>query len=830
MSDEDENEYDEWVINKIIKKRWRKEKYVNQIIAQEEFLVNWKGYEDEDNSWYTLPELNDLGCGDAEQHIRLFEDSMATPGKKVKRAKDKQKKQLKNEPEKWSSAKQTQDVMAVSEKKKIVEALKKEHDEYLKLTRVNAEENFKKQLEEAKRVQEALAQRIQERANQDMDEFDDEDDEDWDWEEYKPALEENMPPVPRESSETLEKKRQEMLRVVRRNVKKKHYICNQDPELLREAIVCILGHVDAGKTTLLDTLRQSKVQKGEAGGITQQIGATHIPIDYIQKQTEELRQKFSIELKLPGFLFIDTPGHESFSNMRVRGSSLCDIAVVVVDVLHGLQSQAKESLRLLKRTGSRFVVALNKIDKLHGWKAFPKRSFRHSLEEQSEETKDHYKKQLELVRKELMEQGIIATSYWNCKDLDIQVPIIPICGLDGCGIPDLLMFTMLYTQCVLTKQLTKTNTLECAVFEVHEAQGLGQTIDVLLINGKIKVGDKIVLCGLKGPIHTQVRGIFLAGDMQELKGHSEIQSHVDIAEPVRGVKLWAKDMDAVVGGSYLYVVDVKDDVKAIERVVMSQLEELKSRVNISKSGIHVQASTLGSLEALLEFLNENGVAIGSYGLGKVHVKTVKKLINRSGIAKALLAFDVHIDKAATTFAALHGVSIMSGNVIYQLLDQFKARLKHYLSGQQNQTACVVAIAPAYIIHPFTPLIIGIDVLIGSFGIGTKFYLIDNTYLGEVETIQNISTRAAVNAGYAGFVYIVKLSAPGGHARNVVYGRDFFEDDKLFTKIDRRSYETLLHPYRARQDDNNSYYSKILAKYGSFLGYQPDPPAEAPPST
>ncbi|KAF8405915.1 hypothetical protein HHK36_007993 [Tetracentron sinense] len=284
---------------------------------------------------------------------------------------------------------------------------------------------------------------------------------------------------------------------------------------LRSPICCIMGHVDTGKTKLLDCIRGTNVQEGEAGGITQQIGATYFPAEKIRERTREL--KADAKLKVPGLLVIDTPGHESFTNLRSRGSGLCDIAILVVDIMHGLEPQTIESLNLLKMRNTEFIVVLNKVDRLYGWKTCPNAPIVKAMKQQSKYVQNEFNMRLTRIIMQFMEQGLNTELYYKNKEMGGTFSIVPTSAISGEGIPDLLLLLVQWTHKTMVEKLMFSNEVQCTVLEVKVIEGHGTTIDVVLVNGVLHEGDQIVVCGMEEPIVAKIRALLTPHPMKELR-------------------------------------------------------------------------------------------------------------------------------------------------------------------------------------------------------------------------------------------------------------------------------------------------------------------------
>ncbi|KAF3789190.1 Eukaryotic translation initiation factor 5B [Nymphaea thermarum] len=377
-----------------------------------------------------------------------------------------------------------------------------------------------------------------------------------------------------------------------RENRKEEALAKKSSSDLRSPICCILGHVDTGKTKLLDCIRRTNVQEGEAGGITQQIGATYFPMENIRERTKEL--KATAELRVPGLLVIDTPGHESFTNLRSRGSSLCDIAILVIDIMHGLEPQTIESLNLLKFRKTPFVVALNKVDRLYGWKSIPNGPIQKALKQQSKDVNVEFETRLSQIVMQLKEQGLNSELYYKNKEVAKYVSIVPTSAISGEGIPDLLMLLVQLTQKRMEERLMFISEIECTVLEVKVIEGLGTTIDVVLVNGVLHEGDQIVVCGMQGPIVTNIRALLTPHPMKELRVKGTYQHHKEL-KAAQGIKITAQGLEHAIAGTQLYVVGPDDDLEEIkEEAIIASIEDNHKDVESAKKGQKVAVKIVGS--------------------------------------------------------------------------------------------------------------------------------------------------------------------------------------------------------------------------------------------
>lgn len=575
---------------------------------------------------------------------------------------------------------------------------------------------------------------------------------------------------------------------------------------LRSPICCVLGHVDSGKTSLLDRIRSSNVQKGEAGGITQQIGATFFPAEGLLKAVGELSNE--VEMKVPGLLVIDTPGHESFTNLRSRGSSICDIAVLVVDITHGLEQQTRESIRLLRENRCPFLVALNKVDRLYDWVPHENMTFQKTLAMQKKYVQQEFETRWTHVQQELMSEGLNSMLYYRNKELRKVVSIVPTSAHTGEGICDLLMLEIKLVQEYMKEKVTLHDELECTVLEVKPITGLGVTIDCILINGELHENDQICLCGQNGPIFTQIRFLLTPQPMKEMRVKGAYEHHHSI-KAAMGIKICANDLEQVVPGTPLVVVHDPSERDDAERAVMSDATRLKEMVEDDGMGVTIQSSTLGALEALMVYLKSVKVPIGSFSMGTIqkrHLYPTVAMKRKNPRLGVVLAFDVDIADTARELAQAEGIKIIFAKVIYHLFDQFTAYLRDYDENELRRLRNEV-IFPVQLkitgdaFHAVDPIVVPVKVERGQLREGTPLFVMRDSaplHVGRVMSMER--EHKAVSKVLPGEEVALKISTSG---TNITFGRHIFESSTLYSQITRPSVNAIKKfPSELHEDDIN----------------------------
>ncbi|XP_041127803.1 eukaryotic translation initiation factor 5B-like isoform X4 [Polyodon spathula] len=579
-------------------------------------------------------------------------------------------------------------------------------------------------------------------------------------------------------------------------------IKNINTEKLRSPVICVLGHVDTGKTKILDKLRHTNVQDGEAGGITQQIGATNVPLETIIDQIKMVKNFDAENIKIPGMLIIDTPGHESFSNLRNRGSSLCDIAILVVDIMHGLEPQTLESINLLKEKKCPFIVALNKIDRLYDWKKSPETDLVTTLKKQKKNTKDEFDERAKAVILEFAQQGLNAALFHENKDPRTFVSLVPTSAHTGDGMGNLIALLVELTQTMLSKRLAHCDELRAQVMEVKALPGMGTTIDVILINGSLREGETIIVPGVEGPIVTQIRGLLLPPPLKELRVKNQYEKHKEVCT-AQGVKILGKDLEKTLAGLPLLVAYKEDEIPVLRDELIRELKQTLNSIKLEEKGVYVQASTLGSLEALLEFLRTSKVPYAGINIGPVHKKDVMKasaMLEHDLQYAVILAFDVKIERDSQELADSLGVRIFSAEIIYHLFDAFTKYREDYKKQKQDEFKhiavfpCKIRILPQFIFNSRDPIVMGVNIEAGVLRQGTLLCVPSKGFV-EIGIVTSIEiNHKTVDSAKKGQEICIKVDPIPGESPKM-FGRHFEATDIIVSKITRQSIDALKDWFR-----------------------------------
>jgi len=550
---------------------------------------------------------------------------------------------------------------------------------------------------------------------------------------------------------------------------------------IRQPIVCVLGHVDTGKTLLLDKIRKTSVQAREAGGITQHIGASFFPVETLAKICGPLLSKIKGQIRIPGLLVIDTPGHEAFANLRRRGGAVADIAILVIDILKGFEVQTYECIDILKARKTPFMVAANKIDKIPGWKPKPDSPFILSYKEQDPYVRQSLDEKIYEIIGTFSRLGFRADRFDRIEDFTRTVTIVPVSAKTGEGIPELLTVLIGLTQQYLRARLQTTEgPAKGTVLEVKEEPGLGVTINAIIYDGVLQREDLIVVGGKEKPIVTKVRAVLLPKPLDEIRDPRDKFIAAEEVSAAAGVKIAAPELENALAGAPIYAVPSEEELPKYIEAVMEEIERVKISTDVQ--GVVLKADALGSLEAIVESLKRNNIPIRLADVGDVS----KRDIIEASIVKeneplygVVLAFNVNILPDAAGEASRRQVRIFQHNIIYHLVDEYLQWAKSEKEAKMREEfqrlikPGKIKILPGYIFRRAKPAIFGVEVLAGE--IRPKYPLIreDGTDIGEIMQIQD--KGEAIPRADTGMQVAISMNKP-------VIGRHIDENDILYVKV------------------------------------------------
>ena len=546
-------------------------------------------------------------------------------------------------------------------------------------------------------------------------------------------------------------------------------------EEIRAPILTVLGHVDHGKTTLLDCIRGSVVAKKEPGQITQMIGCSFIPSNTIKKICGGLLEKFKVRIEIPGLLFIDTPGHEAFTSLRKRGGSIADLSILVIDINEGFQPQTDESLDFLKQFKVPFLVAATKIDKINGWRVNKGSSFLKSLEMQNENVKRELEEKIAKIIIQLVERGFDADRFDRIEDFRKKVAIIPCSGISGEGLPELLLVLCGLSQHFLKGKLKLGKKGKGNVLEIKEVRGIGLTADVILYDGSIERGDYLVIGG-KIPIITKVKALLLPQPLKELRIEKKFLN-VEKVNAACGVKIAALNLENVIAGSPFIVCKSENEIEDAKRELKKESETVEYEKE--DEGVILKANSIGSLEALIHMAKKENIPIKKTEVGNVTKEDViESSLVKDEKKRVIFSFNSKILEDAKELAKKLNVKIFSDNIIYKLFEDYKKWLEELKEKEiQEKLASIgrpvkLRVLKGCIFRSSKPCIVGVEIISGKLIPGVKLAK-DNKFIGKVKEIQ----KEGENIQEANVNEKVAISMEEPTAK-----KDFFEDDILVSYL------------------------------------------------
>lgn len=580
---------------------------------------------------------------------------------------------------------------------------------------------------------------------------------------------------------------------------------------IRSPIVSVLGHVDHGKTTLLDYIRGSTIADKEAGGITQHIGATEIPNDTIEDICGNFISKLAIKDLIPGLFFIDTPGHAAFTSLRKRGGALADLAVLIVDINDGFKPQTFEALNILKMYKTPFIVVANKIDMIFGWESHENASFKESFNQQAQSVKQELENKVYEIVGTLYKEGFQSERFDRVSDFASQISIIPISAKSGEGIIEVLAMLLGLAQEYLTEQLEihEDAPAKGTVLEIKEETGLGMTIDAIIYDGVLRTNDELALMASSNEVlTTNIRSILRPLPLEEMRDSKKKFKKVDEVVAAAGIKIAAPNLDDVVSGSPLRVVNEEEDVK---EEILKEIEDIT--IDTEDEGILVKADTLGSLEAIVKLLKELEIPIRSADIGDVNRRDIINssiALEEDDAHGAIIAFNVGVHPNSLEDLNKSDVRLFEGDVIYQIIEEYEEWIKQKEEAKKKAFYDAIVkpakfmVLPKLIFRQSKPAIVGIESLSGTLKQGQNLVNKNGEIVGSIASMEDKGeTLPDITRGQRVAMAI----------KDAIVGKHFEEGDELFVDVPEKHYKFIEREFKDKltEDEFETLYEFLEIK-------------------
>jgi translation initiation factor 5B len=545
--------------------------------------------------------------------------------------------------------------------------------------------------------------------------------------------------------------------------------------------------------------------------MTQHIGASYFPLETLKQLVGPMLSNLRGEIEIPGLLIVDTPGHEAFTNLRRRGGSVADIAILVVDVLKGLEAQTFECIDILKARKTPFIVAINKIDRIPGWKSQPSAPFMKSYPSQDSFVREDLDNRLYTIMGGFSRLSFRTERFDRLRreDFASTVALVPTSAKTGEGLADLLMMVVGLTQIYLKKQLQTTEgPAKGSVLEVKEEPGLGLTLNTIVYDGTLQRDDLIVVGGKDKPVVTTIRAILVPKPLDEIRDPRDRFTSVDCVFAAAGVKIVASGLEGALAGAPLYAVPPGEEAAEYAKLVSEEVGRIRIATEIA--GVVVKADTLGSLEAIAEILKQNNVQIRIADVGDISKRDVVEasvVKTREPLLGVILAFGVKVLPDAAEEARASGIQIFQEPIIYNMIDKYldwqkaQREAKVELEFEKLVTPGKIQVLQGFVFRRAKPAIFGVEVLGGL--IKPKYRLVraENTEdVGEVQQIQD--KGKAISEAKAGMQLAVSMDDP-------IVGRHVFERDILFVKVPEHDAKILMTTCVEKLSDDEQ---QVLKEY------------------